>query len=447
MTIAAMQRAVAEGRTTHEAIVEQALGKARSAQAHAVFTHLDAEQALAAARDAGWRLRRGHALPPLAGLPVSIKDLFDAAGESTEAGSAAYAHTPPAASDAVAVQRLRCAGAAIIGKTNMSELAFTGVGLNPWHGTPANPADRVVPRIPGGSSSGAAVSVALGIAVAALGTDTGGSIRIPAALCGLVGFKSTQSRVPRGGTMPLSKSLDTVCSMARSVADCIVMDAAVADVPLHVRPRPLAGVRLLVPTTVVLDGMDAAVAAAFGSALNRLSAAGAELVEQAVPEFADAPLLARPASLAAIEGHAVHQDRLATHRQLFDPRVAQRLDAGAAATADDHVHLLDIRRDWAARVGRRLQGFDAWLCPTVPVVAPPIAEVDASDAAFFATNALLLRNPSLVNLHDGCSFSLPCHAPGALPVGLMLSAAAGADAALAAVAASVAEVLDLERAV
>jgi len=219
------------------------------------------------------------------------------------------------------------------------------------------------------------------------------------------------------------------------------MDAVIADVPLVVRSRSLNGQRLLVPRTLVLDGLEAPVAAAFERALSRLSAAGALLVEAEVPEFADLPRLAGPAGFAAIEGYAVHQARLQSRRDKFDARVAYRLDAGAAVTATEYLHLLDLRQHWIARVERRLAGFTAWVCPTVPVTAPPIAAVDASDAAFFATNAALLRNPSLVNLHDGCSFSLPCHRDGELPVGLMISAVRGADAALAGLAASASSLL------
>jgi aspartyl-tRNA(Asn)/glutamyl-tRNA(Gln) amidotransferase subunit A len=437
MTIGQLRQAIADGRSTREAIVTQALERAASPAARAVFTRLYAEEALACARDADRRLARGETLLGLAGLPVTIKDLFDVAGEATESGSLACAGDPPAAADALAVQRLRAAGAAVIGKTNMSELAFTGVGLNSRHGTPVNPADPTVARIPGGSSSGAAVSVALGLAVAGLGSDTGGSIRIPAALCGLVGFKSTQSRVPRAGAMELSRTLDTVCALARSVEDCVAVDGVIADAPLLVRPQSLAGVRLLVPLTLVLDGMDAPVAQAFERALVRLSAAGARLVEVAVPEFEELPQLATPASFAAIEGYAVHRERLESDRRLFDARVALRLDTGAKVLAADYLHLFDFRKHWIARVNHRLLGYSAWVCPTVPIVAPPIASADASDAEFFAMNGLLLRNTSLANQHDGCSFSLPCHRSGDLPVGLMLSAVGGTDAELASMAMAV----------
>lgn len=419
----------------HAALIERCLAAAAAPAAAGVFTRLTPDLARRAAREADAAQRAGRALGPLAGLPVTVKDLYDLAGQPTPAGSR-FDDEPPALEDAVAVRRLKAAGAAILGRTNMSEFAFSGVGLNPHHGTPVNPADTAVPRLPGGSSSGAAVSLALGLAVAALGSDTGGSIRIPAALCGLVGFKPTADRVPRDGTLELSRSLDTVCALTRSVADAVQVDAVIADHPLHVMARPLAGLRFAAVRTLVLDGADDAVSRAYERALSRLATAGATIVELDVPEFGETASLATPASFAAIEGYAVHRERLAADPSRFDARVAQRLLTGAQVSAADYLRLQDRRAAWIPRVERRLAGVDAWLAPTVPIVAPPIAEVDASDAAFFATNALLLRNTALTNLLDGCSFSLPCHDDGELPVGLMLSSFHGADAALASIALS-----------
>ena len=246
----------------HEALIQRVLaGADDSAAAHVFTARFDAE-ALAAARHADAALARGAALLPLAGLPVTVKDLYDIGGRTTMAGSVLRAGRPAALQDAVAVARLRAAGAAITGLTNMSEFAFSGVGLNPHHGTPRNPCDAAVARVPGGSSSGAAVSVALGLAVAGLGSDTGGSIRIPAALCGLVGFKNTQSRTPLAGAFPLSFTLDTVCAMARSVADCLVVDGVLSGAPLQVGLQSLAGARLALPQTLMLDALQPAVATA-----------------------------------------------------------------------------------------------------------------------------------------------------------------------------------------
>jgi len=435
-TIASQRARLARGETTHEEIVAQALAGAAAPAAQHVFTRLYADGALAAARHADSAQRAGLALPPLAGLPVSVKDLYDVAGETTLAGSVVCQGEPPAAADATVVTRLRAAGAAIVGKTNMTEFAFSGVGINPHYGTPRNPSDATVARIPGGSSSGAAVSVALGLAVAGLGSDTGGSIRIPAALCGLVGFKNTQSRVPLAGAFELARSLDTVCAMTRSVEDCLLVDGVLSGAPLAVRRRPLQGLRLAVPRTLMFDGIEPAVARAFDRAVGRLSQAGAIVVDIPLAELAEIALINAPGGFSPIEASAVHHARIGAHRGRYDARVAARIDLGMTVSAADYITMQDRRRDWITRVERVLAGIDALLCPTVPVVAPAIASL-AADEAFFKANGLLLRNTFAINFLDGCAFSLPCHAPGELPVALMLSSVRGDDARLAAVALAV----------
>ena len=440
LPIAALRERIARGELTHEALIRPVLEAAALPSAQHVFTKTYADAALAAARHADAAQKAGVQLGALAGLPVSVKDLYDVAGETTMAGSAVCEGEPPAARDAVAVARLRTQGAAIVGKTNMTEFAFSGVGINPHYGTPRNPADANTPRIPGGSSSGAAVSVALGLAVAGLGSDTGGSIRIPAALCGLVGFKSTQSRVPRTGAFELARSLDTVCAMARSVEDCLVADAAIADAPLAVRRRPLRGLRLAVPRTLMFDGIEPAVARAFERSVQALSAAGAEVVDITLTELAEIASINAPGGFSPIEASAVHRERFAAKRDGFDSRVAARIALGTEVRAADYIVMQDRRRDWIVRVERALEGFDALICPTVPIVAPPIASL-AEDAAFFQANGLLLRNTFAINFLDGCAFSLPCHAPDELPVGLMLSSVRGDDARLAAVALAVEQAL------
>ncbi len=431
-----LRQQLSRGDISHEALVTQALEAAAAPAARHVLTVLYADAALAVARHADAQQRAGIALPALAGLPVSVKDLYDIAGEVTMAGSVVCKDEPVATSDALAVQRLRRAGAAIVGKTNMTEFAFSGVGINPHYGTPRNPADVAVARIPGGSSSGAAVSVALGLAVAGLGSDTGGSIRIPAALCGLVGFKSTQARVPRTGAFELARSLDTVCALARSVADCLAVDAVIADVPLVLRPRPLSGMRFAVPRTMMMDAMEPAVARAFDNALTVLSAAGATVVDTTLAELAEIAQINAPGGFSPIEASAVHRSRIAAHRDGYDPRVAARIDLGMAVNATDYIVMQDRRCDWIHRVEHALEGFDALLCPTVPVVAPAIESLRA-DADFFKANGLLLRNTFAVNFLDGCAFSLPCQRAGELPVGLMLSSVNGDDARLASVALAV----------
>ncbi len=432
------------GAGAHTALVKQVLLAAKAPAAAHTFTRLLEAGALAAAQTADQALAQdpsGASLAPLAGLPVSVKDLFDVAGQTTMAGSSVRKGMPVATQDALAVARLRQAGAAVVGLTNMSEFAFSGVGTNPHHGTPTNPCDNLVARVPGGSSSGAAVSVALGLAVAGLGSDTGGSIRIPAALCGLVGFKSTQGRTPLAGAFPLSFTLDTVCALARTVQCCITVDGVISGAPLALVPRPVAGLRLAVPQTVVLDNLDTTVATAWARSLQRLSAAGAQLVELPLLELAEIAQINAPGGLSAIEAWVTHRQAMHQQRSRFDPRVAARIALGEGVSAVDYITLLQRRQDWISRMHQRLQGFDAFICPTVPVVAPPLAPLLPNTSTnhdhFFATNALLLRNPATVNFLDGCAFTLPCHAPGELPVGLMLAAPAGQDAALASIALAV----------
>ena len=362
-------------------------------------------------------------LPRLAGLAVSIKDLFDVAGEPTTAGSLVLGGIPPAAADCPAVARLRAAGAAFIGRANMSEFAFSGVGINPHHGTPANAATAAidaVARIPGGSTSGGAVSVASGAAWATLGSDTGGSIRIPAALQGLVGFKNTARLTPTEGAVPLSTTLDTVCAITHSVRDAVLLHEIIADRRVGSIERPMSAWSFALPTTALLDDLEPAVAAAFTRAVARLREAGARVVEIALPELGEVGAINASGGFSAAESWAWHRARLAVDGSRYDPRVALRIRRGESMSAADYIDLLQARHDWIVRMGRTLAGHDAVLSPTLPCIAPPLAPLVADDAAFFAANARLLRNPSVVNLLDGCALSLPCHAAGEMPVGLMV---------------------------
>ena len=444
-TIDQLNQRLAHGETSREALVAGVLEKAAQSAAKSVFTKMYPEAALAAARAADAAQKAGVAQPALAGLPVSIKDLYGVAGETTMAGSVVCKGEPVQAQDAPVVARLRAAGSAIVGKTNMTEFAFSGIGINPHYGTPVNPTDQKIARVPGGSSSGAGVSVALGLSVAGLGSDTGGSIRIPAALCGIVGFKSTQKRVPLEGALELSRALDTVCAMTRSVQDCITVDAVLSGAMLPVRRRPIAGMRLAVPQTMVLDGLDNTVAQAFDRSLSILSEAGAQIIEIPMKEFADIPKVNAPGGLSPIEAYAVHHERLARAQAQFDQRVAARIMLGAAISAQQYIAILDKRRAWIASVERAIEGYDALMCPTVPTVAPELEKLIASDEAFFKANGQMLRNTFTINLLDGCSYSLPCHREGELAVGLMLSSVHGDDARLSAVALAVEDALRAHR--
>jgi Asp-tRNA(Asn)/Glu-tRNA(Gln) amidotransferase A subunit family amidase len=368
---------------------------------------------------------------PLAGLAVSVKDLFDMAGQTTTAGSRVLADAAPAAQDSPAVARLKAAGGAVLGRTHMSEFAFSGVGTNPHFPVPANPADPATPRIPGGSSSGAAVSVATGAAFIGLGSDTGGSIRIPAALCGIVGFKNTARLTPLEGALPLSTTLDTVCALTRSVRDAILAHEILAARRVAISAVPLAGYRLAVARTSMLDGMDATVARAFERSVGALRHAGARIDEIPLAEIRDLGSLQATGGFAAAESYAWHRALLARKGDGYDPRVRFRIERGAAIKAYEYIDLVRARREWIERVHFALRDFDAVLSPTVPIVAPPIAAVApadgvdgaldaARDEEFFRINALLLRNPSVVNMLDGCAISLPCHRAGELPSGLMI---------------------------
>jgi aspartyl-tRNA(Asn)/glutamyl-tRNA(Gln) amidotransferase subunit A len=302
----------------------------------------------------------------------------------------------------------------------MTEFAFSGVGWNPHYGTPLNPWDRATRRIPGGSSSGAGVSVADAMCVAAIGTDTGGSVRIPAALCGIVGFKPTARRVPREGCLPLSVSLDSIGPLAPSVACCALVDAVIAGAPpLIPAPLPVAGLRLLAPQNYVLDGMDKVVGRAFERALARLTDAGARITYQIVRPLDELPEVNAKGGLAAPEAFYWHRALLAAKAAVYDPRVRVRIERGAAVSAADYLEAVQARADYQARLGAMMAPYDAMVLPTTPIVAPTLADI-ADDAGFNRANVALLRNPTVANFLDGCALTVPCHAPDSAPVGLML---------------------------
>ncbi|AKZ64223.1 amidase [Herbaspirillum hiltneri N3] len=427
------------GRSSSLELTERALDLAAAADGEGarVFTRLYADSARAAASASDTLRAAGLTRSPVDGLPVSIKDLFDVAGETTLAGSVALRGYPAATGNAVVVQRLIAAGAVIVGRTNMTEFAYSGLGINPHYGTPRNPWQRDIDggRIPGGSSSGAAISVTDGMAVAGVGSDTGGSIRIPAALCGLTGFKPTARRVPMQGVLPLSEYLDSIGAMAPTVMCCAKMDAVLAG-ETFVAPvtHPLRGLRLLMPTNVVLDGIDEQVAAALQTALSRLSAAGAVIVESKIDAFSELASINAKGGFTAAEAWTWHRKLIAEREAAYDQRVVSRIKRGKDMGAADLLDVIHSRRRWIAAVERQLAGFDAMIMPTVPIVAPKIADLQASDDAYYAANGLILRNPTMINFLDGCAISLPCHGQGNAPVGLSLAAAGGNDHRLLSIA-------------
>jgi aspartyl-tRNA(Asn)/glutamyl-tRNA(Gln) amidotransferase subunit A len=428
-TLATLADDLDSGRTSARKLVDDCLARIAdtSGEGMRVFIHVDAEAAIEAA-EAMDRLREVKAAPSrYAGIPVSIKDLFDIRGQVTRAGSRALEDSAPAEADASVVARLRRAGFVVIGRTNMTEFAFSGIGINPHFGTPKGAWQRDVGHVPGGSSSGAAVSVVDGMAHGALGTDTGGSCRIPAAFNGIVGFKPTQRRVPLEGGVPLSSTLDSFGPLARTVGCCAVLDAVLANetvVPLQ--PRPIKGMRLAVPNTVALDQLDEAVARTFERALETLSRQGALIERIEVPEFLDVGVMNAKGGFAAAESYAWHRYLIASHGDVYDPRVRVRILRGEALSAADYIDLLGARRSLIARMEKRIAPYDALVLPTTANTPPRIADL-ADDKAFTAANMLALRNCTLINMIDGCAISLPCHRDGEVPVGLMLAGAGGSD--------------------
>ena len=441
-TLAQSARDLATG-TSSRSLVEECLARILdpAGEGRRTFLKVHADQARAAADYIDTLRRHGAAPSRFAGIPISVKDLFDIAGDVTTAGSVALRDAPAATRDATVVARIRAVGLIPIGRTNMTEFAFSGVGLNPHYDTPRNPYDRATGRMPGGSSSGAAVSVTDGMAVGALGTDTGGSCRIPAAVCGIVGYKPTAKRIPTDGVLPLSFTLDSVGPLAPTVACCAALDAMMAgEEPSDLTPWRLDGLRLAAPQTVVFDGMDSTVAGAYGDALSRLSKAGAKIVDMPFVEFNDITTLNRYGGFAASEAYAWHHKLTETKGALYDPRVLVRIMRGKDQDATQYIELIRARADLIRRVAAISGQFDALIMPTVPIVAPSLASLEAEEQ-FRTVNVLMLRNTMIANVLDRCAISIPCHRNGDAPVGLMLVGEHGADRRLFSIAAAVEQIV------
>lgn len=401
-----------------------------------VFLRVYEDAARAAAEAADARQKAGIRLSPLDGAIVSIKDLFDVAGETTTAGSVALRDAPPAKEDAVIVRRLRQAGAVILGKTNMVEFAFSGLGLNPHYGTPGNAADPE--RIPGGSSSGAGVSVAEGTSEISIGSDTGGSVRIPAALNGVVGFKPTARRVPLDGAFPLSPSLDSIGPLAQSVQDCAFADAIMAgEEPWALAPYPIAGLRIGVPRGRLFAQTEPMVERAFETTLSRLSQAGARIVDHDIEDLLQAMAdTTVNASIASIEASEVHADWLDTKADEIDPRVRWWIARSGTIPAPVYIRMLRRRQALVAAMDARLSPVDVLALPATAVSAPLTAPLEADDKLYNKMDWLILRNTMFGNQFDLTGISLPI--PGCeRPAGLMLVARHGQDRRLLEIAAGV----------
>jgi len=394
----------------------------------------EAARAAAAAADA--RARAGISLGPLDGVIITIKDLFDVAGEVTRAGSKVLAEEgKPAERDAPVVRAIRSGGGVIVAKTNMTEFAFSGVGMNPHYGTPGNPADRK--RIPGGSTSGGAVAVADGMCEVAIGSDTGGSTRIPGALCGIVGFKPSRQRISTVGVFPLSQSIDSIGPMAKTVADCAKADAVMAGENFEAgEPAPLVGLRIGIAQGMPLENLDETVAKRFPNAIDRLERAGARLSNEKLPLLNGMAQVNSRGGVQPTEAFTVHRDRLNRRGDALDQNVRTRLERARCIAAADYIEMVNERAALIRAMDVRLADIDVLAMPTTPIVPPTIDEMAAPDM-FARKNAMLLRNTSIANFFDLCAISLPLPRDDGLPVGLMLIMRNGCDHRLFRIAAAI----------
>ena len=428
-SLAALASKLASGKVTARTLVEDSLTRIGDPQGEgkAAFLTVHTGRARHLADHYDSARKAGHPVPPYAGIPFSVKDLFDEAGEVTRAGSRLLAKAQPAKRDAPAIARLKHAGFIAIGRTNMTEFAYSGVGLNPHYGTPHSPWDRKTGRIPGGSSSGAAVSVADGMVPLAIGSDTGGSCRIPAAYNGIVGYKPSTGRVPLTGAYPLSASFDSIGPMANSVACCAIADAIMAGTEIEVPQPPAADrIRLAIPQSHLLENLEPAVASAFNRSIAALRAAGVRIDEIDYRELRDIPAINAKGGIVVVEAYAHHRKQLDEAMETYDPRVSRRIIAGGQITAADFVEIVAARQRLIRHNSELMVSFDALVVPTTPNVPPAISEL-ARDDDYMRLNAISLRNTSVGNFLDQCSISLPMHAPGEPPTGIMLMAPHGRD--------------------
>jgi aspartyl-tRNA(Asn)/glutamyl-tRNA(Gln) amidotransferase subunit A len=437
-TLDALAGALASGETTSRALIENSLARIAdpAGEGARAFLIVYAERARREAEGVDLARAHGLALPRYAGIPISIKDLFDVAGEPTRVGSRALADAPAASEDALAVARLRRAGFVVVGKANMSEFAYSGLGRNPHYGTPLSPWDRARGHIPGGSTSGGAVGVADGMVAATLGSDTGGSCRIPAAFCGIVGFKPTAHRVPSKGAFPLAPSLDSIGPLANSARCCAALDSVLSggDGTLEA-PPPVVGLRIGVIEGYVDERLHAIVSNAYREALERLENAGARLTPVKIPELAELPAINRGGSIGDFEAFAGHRHRLPVLGALYDPWVLARFEGGRDKNAADYMDLLAHRARIRAGLDARTGIYDALALPSVPIVPPTLAELEPLDISR-ALNQLILRNTVIANFLDRPAVSIPCTPPGAPPAGFMLMGESDGDRRLLAVAAA-----------
>lgn len=432
MSIAGLQRRIRSHETSTEEYVSKCIENIQNPSGEGVraFLKVSEAEALAVAKTQDVLLEKGLQLGPLAGVTVSIKDLFDIAGQVTTSGSKVLRSKDPATEDSDVVARIRRADGIIVGRTNMTEFAYSGLGLNPHFGTPQNPYDRSNGRIPGGSTSGGAISVTDQMATIAIGSDTGGSCRIPAALCGLVGFKSSANRYSMEGVLPLSRSLDSVGMLAPSVECCQTMDSVLVDQPIKKSLEiPASRLNIGVLENVVLDAMDESVKRNYLSTIERLAKSGAHLhpinskVVEKVIQIQGQP------RIVSAEANSEFENILASMGEGVDPRVSTRIAKGKEVTSAIYVQTMLERQLLIKAWREEFLNDDLWIMPTVPVIAPLLSDL-RSDEEYFRFNGLMLRNPGLFNFLDGCALSLPNHPFNEAPTGIMLVSQGGADEAL-----------------
>jgi aspartyl-tRNA(Asn)/glutamyl-tRNA(Gln) amidotransferase subunit A len=444
-TLAGLATQLERGEVTSRVLIEAVLDrlKQKPEQASKCFISVD-EQGAKTQADEQDRLRKaGRHAGPYAGIPVSVKDLFDVTGQVTKAGSIALKNAAPATQDADAVAALRRAGMVIIGRTNMTEFAYSGLGLNPHYGTPLCIYDQARGRAPGGSSAGAAVSVAEGFNVLSIGSDTGGSCRIPAAYNGIIGFKPSAQRISTRGAYPLSSSFDSIGPFSNTVACAAAADAIMSGdfssaptISRISRPLRLAVLR----NSYVMAGLDPHVEEDFARALAKLKASGVEFEDVVLDGLDDLPANLKRGGIVGYEAYQQHHRLLAISARQYDPRVSSRIQSAGETTAEDYQNLLKSRRALIARFEMQAGGFDGVVCPTVAIISPKLSDLK-EDADYFRLNGVSLRNTYVANFLNGCSISLPMHANQNAPTGFMITAVNGADKALLASASLISAII------
>lgn len=425
----ALGAAIDSGRADPREITDYFLDRISTEdQDNTVYVRVTADRAKREAAEAADRAKTGFRRSPLDGVPLSWKELFDVRGEPSTACSKLLAENI-AAKDALAVERLTRAGAVLLGKTTMTELAFSGLGINPIFGTPANPHDPDIARAPGGSSSGAGVSVARGLAAAALGSDTGGSVRIPAAWNGLVGLKTSWGRVPLDGTVPLSPSLDTIGPLTHTVADAATLFSLLSDATADIHNVSLKDHAVLVPDNLAFDGLDSGIAKTIEQAIHTLGAKGLRIIHKPLPALDEIQNLAwEGASILIAEAYGLWGADVEQRQKDMFPSVASRFMMGKRGSAPDLAAGLLLREAIQKRYAKETEGYDAVLMPTVAISPPKIEPLLTDDAAYGQANSMALRNTTLGNQLGLCALTLPVGSDAlGLPVGLMMQAAPGKD--------------------